>query len=54
VSVAIILAVNGERNRLFLWLSLALAAMAFANVLSTAGGERFTVGWTIGRPSWLQ
>jgi len=53
-SVAIILAAIDERNRLFLWLSLALAAIAFANVLSTAGGGRFTVGGTIGRLSWLQ
>jgi hypothetical protein len=41
-----------KRNRLFLWLSLALTAMAFANVLSTAGRGRFTIGWTIGRLSW--
>jgi Membrane-associated sensor, integral membrane domain len=52
-SIAIILLAIGERNRLFLWLSLALAVIAFANILSTAGGGRFTVGWTIGRLSWL-
>ena len=43
----------GEQNRLFLWLTLALTGMAFANVVSTVGGGRFTVGWTIGRLSWL-
>ncbi len=53
VSIAIILLAIGEKNRLFLWLSLALTPMAFANVVSTAGGGRFTVGWMIGRLSWL-
>jgi hypothetical protein len=52
-SIAVILLAIGERNRLFLWLSLALGAMAFANVVSTAGGGRFTIGWTVGRLSWL-
>jgi hypothetical protein len=52
-SIAVILLAIGEQNRLFLWLSLALAAIAFANVLSTAGGGHFTVGWTINRLSWL-
>lgn len=54
VSIVIILAAIGERNRLFLWLSLALTPMAFSNVVSsTIGGGRFTVGWTTGRLSWL-
>lgn len=54
VSIVIILVAIGERNRLFLWLSLALTPMAFSNVVSsTIGGGRFTVGWTTGRLSWL-
>ena len=50
--VAIVL-LRLRRNALFLWLSLALTAMAFANILSTAGGGRYTVGWTVCRLSWL-
>jgi PAS domain S-box-containing protein len=41
------------RSPLFLWLSLALTAMAFANILSELGGARYTVGWSAGRVSWL-
>ena len=54
VSIVIILLAIGERNRLFLWLSLALTPMAFSNIVSsTFGGGRFTIGWTTGRLSWL-
>ncbi len=38
---------------LFVWLALALTAMACANLLSNFGGARYTLGWTIGRLSWL-
>jgi PAS domain S-box-containing protein len=41
------------RGALFLWLSLALTAMAFANILSELGGARFSIGWSAGRVSWL-
>jgi PAS domain S-box-containing protein len=41
------------RSPLFLWLSLALTAMAFANVLSELGGARYTIGWSVGRVSWV-
>jgi PAS domain S-box-containing protein len=41
------------RSPLFLWLSLALTAMACANILSEAGGGRYTFGWSFGRVSWL-
>jgi PAS domain S-box-containing protein len=41
------------RTALFLWLSLALTAMAFANILSEVGGARYTLGWSFGRVSWL-
>ena len=43
----------GSRSDLFLWLSLALAAIALGNVLSAAGGGRYTVGWYACRLSWL-
>jgi hypothetical protein len=42
-----------KRDHLYLWLSLALTAMLFHNILSGMGGARFTVGWTLGRVSWL-
>ena len=41
------------RSPLFLWLSLALTAMTFANVLSEIGGARYTIGWSVGRASWV-
>jgi PAS domain S-box-containing protein len=41
------------RSALFLWLSLALTAMAFANILSDVGGARFSIGWSAGRISWV-
>jgi PAS domain S-box-containing protein len=41
------------RRPLFLWLSLALTAMAFANILSEVGGARYSLGWSAGRVSWL-
>jgi PAS domain S-box-containing protein len=49
--VAVILSML--RSPLFLWLSLALTAMAAANLLSEAGGARYTIGWSVGRVSWL-
>jgi hypothetical protein len=52
-SIGIVLLAIKARNRLFLWLALALTAMLFGNVLVTGGGGRFTVGWTIGRLSWV-
>jgi PAS domain S-box-containing protein len=51
-SVAIIFLSIGSRSDLFLWLSLALAAMALGNVLAAAGGGRYTVGWYACRLSW--
>jgi hypothetical protein len=53
VSIVIILFVIRERSRLYLWLSVALTAIVFHNVLSTLGGARFTIGWSVGRLSWL-
>ena len=53
VAIVLILFVIRERSPLYLWLSLALTAMLWANVLATAGGGRFTIGWIAGRGSWL-
>jgi membrane-associated sensor protein len=53
VSIVVILFVIRERSRLYLWLSIALTAVVFHNVLSTFGGARFTIGWSVGRLSWL-
>jgi PAS domain S-box-containing protein len=50
-SISIILA--SIRTPVFLWLSLALTVVAFANILSEAGGARYSVGWTFGRVSWI-
>ena len=52
-SVAVILVKMRNRDELFLWLAVALTAMAVANILSGAGGGRYTVGWSAGRMSWL-
>jgi PAS domain S-box-containing protein len=52
VSVLAILLRIGPRSDLFLWLSLALAAMALGNTLSAFGGGRYTVGWYSCRLSW--
>jgi Membrane-associated sensor, integral membrane domain len=51
--IAIILFVMREPSDLYLWLSWALTAMVFYTVLSAVGGARFSVGWYIGRLSWL-
>jgi PAS domain S-box-containing protein len=59
-TLALLLLVSGVatiiwriRDALFLWLSLALTAMAFANILSEVGGARYSIGWSAGRVSWL-
>ena len=51
--VALILFALRPPRELFLWLSLALAAIAIGNVLSVFGGGRYTVGWYACRLSWL-
>lgn len=53
ISIAVILFVIRDHSRLYLWLSVALTAIVFHNVLSTLGGARFTIGWSVGRLSWL-
>lgn len=52
-SVLLILLRLGRRNDLFLWLSLAMVAIALGNLLSAAGGARYTVGWYVCRLSWV-
>lgn len=51
--IALILLSAGRRSPIFLWLSLAMTALLFANVVSLAGGGRYTVGWSLGRLSWM-
>jgi hypothetical protein len=51
--IAVILLAIRERNRLYLWLSLSLETMMLANILTTAGGGRFTIGFTVARVAWL-
>ena len=51
--VTLILIALRPPRELFLWLSLALAAIAIGNVLTIFGGGRYTVGWYACRLSWL-
>jgi two-component sensor histidine kinase len=53
IGVLIILFKVRRSSEVFLWLGLALTAMAFGNILSTNGGGRFTVGWSVSRLSWV-
>src|SRR5215470_11953454 len=50
-SIAIIL--FSIRNELFLWLAMMLTAVAVAQIISGAGGERYTVGWLVARLMWI-
>jgi hypothetical protein len=52
-SVAVILLVMRAPSTLYLWLSVALTAVLFHNVMAGAGGGPFSVGWLVGRLSWL-
>jgi PAS domain S-box-containing protein len=52
-AIALILTRVGTRNELFLWLSLALTAMACGALLSTVSGARYSVGWYAWRLNWL-
>jgi two-component sensor histidine kinase len=50
-SIAIVL--FSIRNELFLWLAMMLTAVAVAQILSEAGGARYTVGWLVARLTWI-
>jgi two-component sensor histidine kinase len=50
-SIAIVL--FSIRNELFLWLAMMLTAVAVAQIISWAGGERYTVGWLVARLTWI-
>jgi PAS domain S-box-containing protein len=52
-TVVFILARLGNADEIFLWLAMALTAIAAANMLSAVGGGRYTLGWTLGRLSWV-
>jgi PAS domain S-box-containing protein len=53
LGTGIVIILSAVRSALFLWLSLALTAMAFANILSELGGARYSLGWSFGRASWI-
>lgn len=53
ITIAIIFLKMRDRNYLYLWLSLALTGLIFQNVMSGFGGGRYSLGWSIGRVSWL-
>ena len=42
-----------QPSNLYLWLSWALTALVFYNVLAAVGGARYSIGWSAGRLSWL-
>ncbi len=53
VTVALGLFVAGRRSTIFLWLSLAVTATLCVNILTLSSGGRNTLGWTLGRVSWV-
>jgi two-component sensor histidine kinase len=50
-SIAIVL--FSIRNELFLWLAMMLTMVAVAQIISGAGGARYTVGWLVARLLWI-
>jgi PAS domain S-box-containing protein len=50
-SIAIVLL--SIRNELFLWLVMALATDVIASIVTQVGGARYTVGWLMGRLTWI-
>src|SRR5215468_10970143 len=50
-SIAIVLL--SIRNELFLWLVMALATDVIASIVTEVGGARYTVGWLMGRLTWI-
>lgn len=53
ITLALGLLMAGRRSRIFLWLSLALTASLCVNVLTLTSGGRNTLGWSLGRASWV-
>jgi two-component sensor histidine kinase len=45
--------IAGRRSRVFLWLCLSLTAMLCINILTLTSGGRNTLGWSLGRISWM-
>lgn len=52
LTVSLVLLLSRRQEPLFLWLSVAIAAMLFANIVSLESGGRYTVGWTFCRLNW--
>lgn len=52
-AILLILLRVGRQDAIFLWLGLALGALLVANLLSLVGAGRYSVGWSVGRLSWV-
>ncbi len=53
LTVVLGVAIAGRRSKMFLWFSFAIACALSVNVLTLTGGPRFSLGWTLGRVSWM-
>jgi two-component sensor histidine kinase len=53
VTVVLGLFIAGRRSSIFLWLSLAITATLCVNILTLTSGGRGTLGWSLGRVSWM-
>ena len=51
--IGLVLLVLRRRSVIFLLLSVVLAAMSFSQILLLAAPGRYTIGWSVGRLSWL-
>lgn len=52
-AILVILLRVGRQDAIFLWLGLALGVLLVANLLSLAGAGRYSIGWSVGRLSWV-
>jgi membrane-associated sensor protein/HWE histidine kinase len=53
IAGSIVIVLFSIRNELFLWLAMMLAMVAVAQLISGAGGARYTVGWLVARLFWI-
>jgi two-component sensor histidine kinase len=53
IAGSIVIVLFSIRNELFLWLAMMLAMVAVAQLISGAGGARYTVGWLVARLLWI-
>ena len=45
--------IAGRRSKIFLWVSLAVAAMFCVNLITLTSGGRGTLGWSLARVGWM-